>query len=921
MYEVNLSSSSVTERTMFLIRSSPCSLGPHKRLPLVSRPLAHENEQPSHSPVNNDRHVMDFWARLIGSAYTPKPSATKAASNDPSVRLGRLRRVYKTILELCERPRDLGSERSLLHSLHIHIERLATLLRDETRAPVPHACLHFASANKIYGAIARAAIVSQYVPVIRSTFAVFAALVDSEEEDFLASEHFAKHLMKLVRKVLESGNVLVDTDTETAILELLFTITAKIRLQPEILPVWFQSTAKPELEDVFVKEKKTFVGLTQKDDFPLCYLMIDRVHHEGRIGDFARTGLLYVFEATGRSLDLEAWVVSSDLATLMASGLGALYSQLSRELSILHPDASLPPVLAMSDYTTTHTRANAESAFSERHQTHMATFLSYLAFWQDVLDHCRSADVKQSLLDHFQILFLQQLLYPSLLQSSDTDAGSSIAVLTYMATMLEALEYPDLIHMIMSYLLAVQESDHRLAVPPMPQTTVRPSLSRSPTSVRRRQSLMLHNTPKDADDTVDPNLFSLVDLIINNTTSRNDQSVFAALRLTSTIIARQKRYAFGTLLKVQTCRPSQTVRSAGSLELELEQYSALAIALHHSHGTEATYARLCEDLRYSIEAQVPCQASAPSSVDSAVGIYCLTEDVPLMRTMRDLLRTFFTNSIDVNLALTQGIITIAQCVEIRLDGWCSLSASNDRSPDDAEMMQRPWQKAMDSEERHRLADLKKANSRPVWSRDTSPMLHLELQALTMQLESVRTRFTNLDQLLAGRKVMLEATSLDVPGEPASMEDVHKQSSSNLDVSESSRGRTRSSSNSSQMRGRNKANTMPPQPLSSANPRAASQTPSHAELMQASTSPPGRDIFRPPPPETPSTTDVLMQKIEFPRMDNPQVVSAEGAAMPKKSASLNHVLTNVVILQEFVLELVAVMQVRATVLGDREVRVM
>lgn len=31
------------------------------------------------------------------------------------------------------------------------------------------------------------------------------------------------------------------------------------------------------------------------------------------LGDFARTGLLYVFEATGRSSGLEEWVVSSDL--------------------------------------------------------------------------------------------------------------------------------------------------------------------------------------------------------------------------------------------------------------------------------------------------------------------------------------------------------------------------------------------------------------------------------------------------------------------------------------------------------------------------------------------------------------------------------------------------------------------------------
>ena len=40
---------------------------------------------------------------------------------------------------------------------------------------------------------------------------------------------------------------------------------------------------------------------------------------------------------------------------------------------------------------------------------------------------------------------------------------------------------------------------------------------------------------------------------------------------------------------------------------------------------------------------------------------------------------------------------------------------------------------------------------------------------------------------------------------------------------------------------------------------------------------------------------------------------------ERTASLNHILTNIVVLQEFVLELVAVLQVRAAVLGEKEVR--
>lgn len=43
-------------------------------------------------------------------------------------------------------------------------------------------------------------------------------------------------------------------------------------------------------------------------------------------------------------------------------------------------------------------------------QGSVATFLAYLAFWQDLLERCTSVDIKQTLLDHFEYLFLQQLL-------------------------------------------------------------------------------------------------------------------------------------------------------------------------------------------------------------------------------------------------------------------------------------------------------------------------------------------------------------------------------------------------------------------------------------------------------------------------------------------------------------------------------
>jgi hypothetical protein len=208
-------------------------------------------------------------------------------------------------------------------------QTLTDTLNDESRSPAPHMCLQFAAANQIYTAVSKIAATSHDEGMVRDAVAFYNALIDSEEEDFLENDVFAVSLMNFINRTVGSGSMGVGEDIEADIVELLFGIAAKIRLQPEILPVWF-TTASSDSNGRLVNQKVDFAGVTQKEDFPLCYQLIDHVHHEGRIGDFARTGLLYIFESASKSLTLEAWIVNSDLPTLMATGLGALYSQLSR---------------------------------------------------------------------------------------------------------------------------------------------------------------------------------------------------------------------------------------------------------------------------------------------------------------------------------------------------------------------------------------------------------------------------------------------------------------------------------------------------------------------------------------------------------------------------------------------------------------
>jgi hypothetical protein len=240
--------------------------------------------------------------------------------------------------------------------------------------------------------------------------ALFATFIDSEEEKFVQNDNYSKSLMNLLVRITGANSIRLGSDTELEVIELAFNITTKIRLDSEVLPAWFTARQRDDSTDDGQDEHEKFTGKTHKEDFPLFYLLIDYIHHEGKIGDFARFGLLYIIEAAAHSVSLEQWIVESDLATLMATGLGALYSQLSRKLVIDFPSGELPPVLALSDYEHPIATTEIVSSTSPDFQGHMETFLSHLSFWQDVLEHCHTVEIKQTLLEHFQVIFLQQLL-------------------------------------------------------------------------------------------------------------------------------------------------------------------------------------------------------------------------------------------------------------------------------------------------------------------------------------------------------------------------------------------------------------------------------------------------------------------------------------------------------------------------------
>lgn len=184
----------------------------------------------------------------------------------------------------------------------------------------------YASSSQVFVTVTKLVLMSHDSTLVRSAAVFFNTLIDAEVDGVVDNRIFARALVDLVRRTDKQSE-----DVEGRLMELLFGVANNIRLQPNILPAWFAPKSSSGVENEQPNSvEKEFEGATRRDDFPLFYLLLDYVHHGGHSGDFARTGLLYLIETAPRSKDLERWLIESDLATIMATGLGALYSQLGR---------------------------------------------------------------------------------------------------------------------------------------------------------------------------------------------------------------------------------------------------------------------------------------------------------------------------------------------------------------------------------------------------------------------------------------------------------------------------------------------------------------------------------------------------------------------------------------------------------------
>ncbi|KAM5447290.1 hypothetical protein MaudCBS49596_006052 [Microsporum audouinii] len=805
------------------------------------------------------------WSRLIGGAA---PGSSKALRKNPTgKRLAAFKHTCNTLYQIWRNSPSLSPESPSIPLIRSSLNRLNSILRDESRGPSPHPCHADAATSQVYRTVTKLALATHDPGVVSAAAVLLNTLIESEVDGIVDSSVFSRALVDLVSRAnpVSCLDQRDHEDGESKLVELVFGVANVIRLRPEILPAWFSPEEKkdggePRRIDPSLRSGKEFAGVTRRDDFPLFYLLVDYVHYEGRTGDFARTGLLYIIETASKVKELERWLIESDMATLMAIGLGASYSQLSRLLISTDGNEDVPAIIALSDHT------DLDNTVHHSHQGQLDAFLSYLLFWQDAIDHCKSPEVNDTLLDHFQVLFLEQLLYPSLLESSDVAGGSTSSVITYLSRILESIYQPVLVHRILSFLLASPASEQtQIALTPTKKARM---------SLSRRKSLDILASFAEAAAKPSPTLFNLVDLILMGIRSHNRQTVVATLRLITVVI--QHHHEFANLLiksaRDQSSSPAE-LRTVSALNSEVQRLFGYATELLDDPGIEASYENyICSALSVLYQRMHSQSPVLPWIVDVRGGVFS---------GMLDLLRRFFTNSVVTNLALTNSFSALASSDLISLDGW---------------LLSYPDESAAGGEEDPavELAGGGKAESKG----ETEPVLSLIVSQLVRQVERWRTEIPDFDPLLSARRELL-----------------HRE-----DRSDSAGTPPATTEEAAEAAGTETATEPPVEPPAEPSPEAAPSRLSAMVNVQAPTeasSLPALLRPHPRPPLRAASSSSLQVVHETPGSSSAPSEAGEPdePAEREDEASLNHVLTNVVILYEFILEITALVQARASVLQD------
>lgn len=570
-------------------------------------------------------------------------------------------------------------------------------------------------------------------------------------------------------------------------------------------------------------------------------------------------------------------MMESDLAHQMASGLSALYGRLSRHAPGISKKAL--PILSYSDTSETK---NGQDEFYDDAGMDMRAFLSYLAFWQDTLSHCKSTEVRDTLLDSYQVLFVEQLLYPSLLESSDVEGGSTAAVILHLCRLLDALDHRQLVSRMLGYLFATKS---RPALAKDQRARSRPSIS------RRRSMEQLANLVSRTDNP-SPDLFNLLDLIVFSLRSSNPQTVTSALKLITVLLRRHHPHVKEQLFSVEALRPVSRQNLNGLNDTMMTLFDQ-AGAISPIHTMDSSYQAALKDAQTMMEHH-SCLFEDDTSRQAELSQMAIARDCKVLEQMASLLESWFANDTLVNLELTGALGALASCEHVLLRSWLAPEPANQPSVisilDELIGQVKSWRTQFvewDAFYSIQRVDLMSEEE----------LLSLDHSGASMLNEKMSTTAPRMGsnfpppspQTVAGKVTAMKLDSID--GRIASDGSTTAE-----------RGSTR------QLSGEQAASDVSSRSVSSGNLSATlleTRIPIGLQLRKQATGTDG---------EGAGSTDT--EAAERGQDDSAAGDETSGlTAEVKVTASLRHVLTQAIILQEFILELGAALQIRATLFDE------
>ncbi|KAI9144686.1 Retinoic acid induced 16-like protein-domain-containing protein [Paraphysoderma sedebokerense] len=254
----------------------------------------------------------------------------------------------------------------------------------------------------------------------------FATLVRQMGYHFLTHNRVHIAMIKLLESCVHDERFSEVYQDE--IVELMYNVVEKITQHPELLSIFFQDKSRlkspigseSELSDDKEQSKTLNEGLSEGDtkepsyEFTLFTYLLRFVHKEGNSGDIARSGLLSLLEIANGPL--REFILESEFPSVIAASLCALYSQLPRQLPQTKP------------YSTNMSADDTLPLPSPSIPTpELDSFLKLVNFSQQAISRSPSTSINLSLLSHIKVIFLDNIVYTSLVSSSDTVSAAEIS--------------------------------------------------------------------------------------------------------------------------------------------------------------------------------------------------------------------------------------------------------------------------------------------------------------------------------------------------------------------------------------------------------------------------------------------------------------------------------------------------------------